>query len=356
MDRRTCSPWMASILLVLTCLSVWQMMGCPGPPNSVYVTTPVYTLLSASNYTYNVYSKNMLPQSDFSVLINIPNFRFTIFSKVCGMNDTIGEYPFLLVLVHSAPSNTAKRKTIRETWGEKRDKMKLVFMFGEVDTPQQQNQLEEEHMVHGDIVQGSFHDAYRNMTYKHVMALKYAVYFCSQARYIMKVDDDIFVNMPNLIAFLTKDLSEWGARNLVLCQPTLNSMARRSYRSKWRVSFKEFPHKYYPTYCQGWAIIYSPDVVFRLYHEAQQSEYFWIDDVHITGILAKRLNLVLTPITDFILSEEQTYVFLKKNGSNVGTSSEMFLFGSLDLKQDVFFKLWSLLRNKTKHHSNYKIS
>lgn len=120
-------------------------------------------------------------------------------------------------------------------------------------------------------VQGNFHDAYRNMTYKHVMALKYAAYHCPRARYVLKTDDDVFVNMPTVMAFLSVDLSAYGARHLLLCQPTYGSKVKRSYRSKWRVSWWEFPHSTYPTYCPGWAVLYSPDVVFSLYREAQVS-------------------------------------------------------------------------------------
>jgi len=45
----------------------------------------------------------------------------------------------------------------------------------------------EESEVHHDLIQGNFIDAYRNMTYKHVMGLKWATYFCQNARYTMYI-------------------------------------------------------------------------------------------------------------------------------------------------------------------------
>ena len=45
-----------------------------------------------------------------------------------------------------------------------------------------QSKIEEESALYGDIVQGTFHDSYHNLTYKHVMALDWAVTFCPQAR------------------------------------------------------------------------------------------------------------------------------------------------------------------------------
>jgi len=102
-------------------------------------------------------------------------------------------------------------------------------------------------------------------------------------RYVLKTDDDVFVNPGALIHFLRNGLSSYGARRLILCQYHVNGLVRRSYRSKWRVSYSEYPGRFYPPYCQGWAVLYSPDVVFQLYKESQMSSYFWIDDVFVTG-------------------------------------------------------------------------
>lgn len=343
MERRTCSPLLATILLALACLSVWQMIGCPGPPQSVYITSPAYTLLSSTNSTDLQFSTDTLPSWDFSTLINLDDFKFEIINHVC--NDTP---PFLLVLVHSAPNNREKRKTIRETWGEPRDNMKILFMLGSVNNTKTQQFIEKENKMHGDLVQGNFKDAYRNMTYKHVMVFKYVVYYCPQVKYILKTDDDVFVNMPTVMSFLNVALSAWGSRKLMLCTPFENPQVKRSYRSKWRVSFKEFPDKYYPTYCPGWAVIYSPDVVFRLYREAQRSEYFWIDDVHITGILAKRLDLVHTPLKDLILEPNQVDHIIKYNSTD-SPGIFPFLYGSPNLKQDVIYKLWYVVRERMKY-------
>lgn len=257
--------------------------------------------------------------------------------------------PFLLVLVHSAPDNKAKRQTIRNTWGESRNNVKVVFLLGEVEDQNKQFELEEENIIYGDLIQGSFKDAYRNMTYKHVMAFKFAVYYCRQAKFILKTDDDIFVNMPSVMAFLTRDLSPWNSKKLLLCTPFYRAKVKRSYRSKWRVSFKEYPYKYYPPYCPGWALIYSSDIVYKLYQEAQRSEYFWIDDVHITGILAERINLNITPLNDLVLDSYQLNYILRNNSTDSSVGN--FLYGPADLTQDVIYQLWSIMQSRDKKQS-----
>lgn len=63
-------------------------------------------------------------------------------------------------------------------------------------------QIAEESRTYGDIIQEDFVDSYLNLTLKSVMALKWADQYCSDLRYFMKADDDIFINVPRLLAFL----------------------------------------------------------------------------------------------------------------------------------------------------------
>lgn len=64
--------------------------------------------------------------------------------------------------------------------------------------------LESENDRYHDILQGSFKDTYRNMTYKHIMALKWVLYYCPEVRYVLKSDDDTFVNTPVLMRTLAQ--------------------------------------------------------------------------------------------------------------------------------------------------------
>jgi hypothetical protein len=78
--------------------------------------------------------------------------------------------------------------------------------------------LESENDRHHDLLQGSFRDTYRNMTYKHVMALKWVLYFCPGVRYVLKTDDDTFVNTPVLIRALAQVVLRL---EVVICFPLL---------------------------------------------------------------------------------------------------------------------------------------
>ena len=52
-----------------------------------------------------------------------------------------------------------------------------------------------------------FQDTYHNLTLKTIMGLKWTSIFCSQARFVLKTDDDIYVNVELLSQSLITDAS-----------------------------------------------------------------------------------------------------------------------------------------------------
>lgn len=213
--------------------------------------------------------------------------------------------------------------------------MKIAFAMGKVNSKALQSILQHENQIHEDIIQGSFVDAYKNMTYKHVMCLKYAIYHCPLAKYILKTDDDVFVNTPVMFNFLNHVLSPHGAEDLLACVVAQHAYVVRT-SSKWKVSFDEYAFKEYPTYCSGWSILYSQDVVFDLYREAQNSKYFWIDDVHVTGTLAKKINVSHTNVKKLIFPTKKI-----KNAPRNATKA--FLYGRPNLTEDDIKDLWNFV-------------
>ena len=58
-----------------------------------------------------------------------------------------------------------------------------------------QRRLEEESRRHGDLVQGDFLDTYHNLSYKATMGNLWVAEFCSQAQFVVKTDDDMYVDL-----------------------------------------------------------------------------------------------------------------------------------------------------------------
>lgn len=252
----------------------------------------------------------------------------------------------IVVIIHSAPDNYQKRKVIRDTWASADPRALFIFLIGAVNATNSnlQDKLVLESRVHGDIVQGNFEDAYRNMTYKHVMALKWFVYKCPDAHYLLKTDDDVFVNTPFIYNYLENPSAfqqNLPTERLLFCFEISRAKVKRTFRSKWRVSYDEYLESYFPSHCPGFSILYSGDIVRSLYLKAQKLPYFWIDDVHITGNVASRLNIAITPANNFYLSNDLQAKLL--NGI-VSVSSAPFFFAQPNLEESEIRDLWRLVR------------
>lgn len=130
---------------------------------------------------------------EYYTLIDLPDFKYETINMVCNAAT------LLLVLVHTAPPHFENRKVIRETWGRKRHGMSLAFVLGGVANSTLQEELLEENKQFKDLVRGNFLDSYKNLSYKLIAGLKYAKYHCPEAEYVLKIDDDMFVKMEDLI-------------------------------------------------------------------------------------------------------------------------------------------------------------
>jgi hypothetical protein len=82
-----------------------------------------------------------------------------------------------------------------------------VFLLGETRKQRDQDLLEIENKEHGDLVQGTFMDTYRNLTYKNIMGKLWITQFCKQAEFVIKTDDDTYIDLYTVHAFTRKYLN-----------------------------------------------------------------------------------------------------------------------------------------------------
>lgn len=342
---------------LMLCISLWRISL-----QEIHTEYTPYDAIESMNYMNNSSRSNttapmnpaqmptasldLLTKNDENVLIDLKHFDYIINQVSCDESNVIAgdsiRRPIALILVHSAPQNWNKRNIVRETWGRKNPRARIYFLLGAVNSTLLQVRLKQENNLYQDLIQGNFFDIYRNMTYKHTMALKWFVYNCPKLKYLIKTDDDVFVNTPAVLDFLEADTR--NERNFLFCYRIEDARIKRTYRSKWRVSTKEFPGWYYPPYCPGFTIIYSNDVVWRLYREAQRTPYFWIDDVHITGSLAQHLNLNITAFGKYYMNDSVLNSLI--DGRTLLTDMHpMFLFTEPNLREKQIRQLWNIIEN-----------
>jgi Galactosyltransferase len=127
----------------------------------------------------------------------------------------------LLIIVCSGADHADRRTAIRQTWGSSEAlsplKVAIVFALGSKGGDAAQEAVHQEAEQFGDILQGDFEDTYMNLTLKSTMALKYVAAACGGGkkapRFVMKTDDDIFVNVPLLVSSMIKELK--GAKRII---------------------------------------------------------------------------------------------------------------------------------------------
>ena len=224
------------------------------------------------------------------VKTDVCNFTFLIE----GSNICEEQIPFLLILVPSLPHHQYNRQIIRETWGQfaknktlagefESTVVKLVFLLGQWTDNRTRHFIIQEKKKHGDIVVGNFEDSYKNLTRKILLGLKWMSVYCAEADYILKVDEDIYVNIPKLVEILT----EKPANMTGSIYGHLYGGGRVVRTGRWAVSTDEFPMSNYPPYMSGNSYVISGSTAPKLLYTSQYLPYLSIEDAFITGVLSR---------------------------------------------------------------------
>jgi hypothetical protein len=246
---------------------------------------------------------------------------------------------FLLVYVHSAPKYYKRRIAIRETWANMFEHMRIVFMLGDSKDEEVKSQLKYEFNLYGDLVQENFLDSYHNLTYKGIMSLKWINEFCSRVKYILKVDDDMIVDVFLLWRHLKK-LDEFNLieKKAILCNVWIKMKVMRKKNSKWYVSPNEFKENYYGKYCSGSAYLITKDLAIDMYKVSKYIKFFWVDDYYVSGLLARASNATYFTFNKF-------YTLQSKFINDKFKISET-IFGHVSKNINNFYNIWHLIFNK----------
>ncbi len=121
-------------------------------------------------------------------------------------------------------------------------------------------------------------DNYKNLIYKHLTAVNWITKHCPQALYMVKLDDDVFVNIKPLSKHL---VNKFGLNPIdskfIYCSIMDNAKPQR-HNSKWQVSLDTYPFEFYPRYCEGFSYITNMATVKLMQQQSKIIPRFWIDD------------------------------------------------------------------------------
>uniref|UniRef100_A0A8C6YFG3 Hexosyltransferase n=1 Tax=Naja naja TaxID=35670 RepID=A0A8C6YFG3_NAJNA len=228
---------------------------------------------------------------NYSLLINEP--------RKCAetKNNT-----FLLLAIKSVPGNFAARQAVRDTWGREGEPgglaVRTVFLLGTAEGrfgPRLQHLVHFESRSFGDILMWDFEDTFFNLTLKDSLFLRWTLDYCRGVHFILKGDDDVFINTPKVLGYLS---SVDANKPLYMGQVMSNASPFRVHRSKYYVpeSFYVGP---YPAYAGGGGYIFSGPLASLLLLISQHVAFYPIDDVY-TGLCFQALGIPPQPHAGFM--------------------------------------------------------
>lgn len=198
--------------------------------------------------------------------------------------------PYLLVIVCSALTNFEARYTIRQSWAQDTDTLnnvKVVFLVGQQVNSTHQEQLRSEAEQYGDIVQEAFIDTYANLTVKSLMLLKWFTQHCDNTQYVMKADDDMYINLVKLYELVQANKKPQLLMGSLIC----NAIPIKDPYNKWYVPNYMFSARRYPNYLSGTAYLMGRSTAAALYNASLDTPLFHLEDIFVTGILASKVHI-----------------------------------------------------------------
>lgn len=214
-----------------------------------------------------------------------------------------------IIIITSTPDHFEHRAEIRRTWcnaslradPHESGNWQCFYLVGQTDDMGVRLKVSLEQQRHGDILHGSYVDSYRNLTHKVMHGLAWVSEHCV-APYVLKTDDDCFVNTLLLRHFLShhnKQTTGLYTGNIVSDMSKLKVI--RNMGEKWAVSLEDYLPEYYPRFASGSGYVLSFDVVKRLVSESVFIKPIANEDAYV-GIVMHHIGVEATLSGRFSLS------------------------------------------------------
>lgn len=211
----------------------------------------------------------------------------------------LGRNMQLLVAITSAPSHKDARMAIRQTWGHYRQRsdVSVAFLLGSSTDPHLTQKLRDENKLYGDLISGRFLDSYDNLTLKTVSLVEWVDNYCNHINFILKTDDDMFINIPRLLSFIEKHAKD---KRTIFGRLAKKWKPIRNKKSKYYVSLNQYQPAIFPDFTTGPAYLMTGDVIHDLYTTALGKTYLKLEDVFMTGIVAQDVKIKRIHVHEFL--------------------------------------------------------
>ena len=162
--------------------------------------------------------------------------------------------------------------------------------------------------------------------------------FCSNAKYVMKTDDDIYVNVTNILRIIKQPNME--RKILGTCCQKANPLHGES---KWSAKHWEYPEKEYPGFCNGPGYVMSATIAMDIDMISMNVPFFHLEDVYV-ALCASRLRVPLQNIPNFIIN------YFPFFGNTCGKYGVKDLFVVHGFTPQKMLNIWKLCKESSKHN------
>ncbi|CAG5120303.1 unnamed protein product [Candidula unifasciata] len=252
-----------------------------------------------------------------------------------------------IIIVHTAPTQFERRQRIRATFANTSlfypAQIRAAFLLGITTDSKLTEMLWREHRTYNDTVMGDFIDDYHNLTLKGVMGLRWVKDHCPNAAFVLKIDDDVVINMFALVHLFLPQMK--AMKRTIFCMVLFNGTMFVHRTGKWKVDSHILPNRtHYPfSYCTGFAVILTPDLINELYQAANVSPFFWIDDVYLFGVLPYVIGNINFTHCEFNIFLPESY----KKAVNCTLPQKMAIpMFSLHLHDRDFWTCWYQMKSE----------
>jgi hypothetical protein len=206
--------------------------------------------LSRGEFLQEILSKNVNLSSNF-ISQNAIGFHLNP-TSLCSSNENKSLLFISFVII--APELFEKRNLIRATWANQArfsQDLKVIFVVGMSKNDDVNERIKQEFFTHLDIVQMKFNDSYYTITKKVMFSFKWIHTYCPNAKYALRINDDVFVNTFALIK-LFKNAIELKSRQIYgFLVKNFTAQVSRRNNDKFYVSRKDYALDHYPDYPSG---------------------------------------------------------------------------------------------------------
>jgi hypothetical protein len=207
----------------------------------------------------------------------------------------------LLIIIISAPGHFNQRAAIRLTWGHYtlRSDVAIAFLIGKTDDEDVKKKMELEMNLYDDILLANFKDSYKNLTLKTMAMLEWTSSYCSKADYLLKADDDMFINVGNLLKFIESKGEEDKKEPKFYGRLVEGWKPVRSEDSQYFLPFDQFSESTFPDFVTGPAYLFSTGIVQSFFEKGMESRFLQLEDVFMTGVIAEAMNVTRVRVAEF---------------------------------------------------------